>query len=253
MLVNCSEPVTETAQRAFVERFAGDGLRSGVMTGCYAMAESTFALTHGPATDLEGSDPIGPDGETALAIRRPLVTVGSPIDGVRIEVRASNGSRLGEGQVGELWVQATFVVDGYLVDRGGDAFVDGWYRTGDLGYRRADRWYVLGRSRDMIIVGGTNVYPEDVEAIVGAVNGIRPGRVAAFGDFDERLQTKRLTVLAERDGATEPDLVEGAQRVLAALNVAASIFVVAPGWLVKSSSGKIARSPTVAKWRATQR
>jgi acyl-CoA synthetase (AMP-forming)/AMP-acid ligase II len=252
LLVNCSEPVTDVAQRAFLGRFATAGVRPGVLTGCYAMAESAFALTHGPATDLEGIDAVGPESEPGLAIRRPLVTVGSPIDGVRIDVRSGDGTTVAERVVGELWVRAPFVVDRYLVDRGGEAFLDGWYRTGDLGYRVDDRFYVLGRGKDVIIVAGNNVYPEDVERIVGEVEGIRPGRVAAFGDFDERLQTERLTIVAERDGSADPDVVAASQRVFASLNVASTIFVVEPGWLVKSSSGKVARGATAEKWRASQ-
>jgi acyl-CoA synthetase (AMP-forming)/AMP-acid ligase II len=252
LLVNCSEPVTDVAQRSFLERFGSSGLKGGVLTGCYAMAESTFALTHGPATDVDGLDPIGPDADPALAIRRPLVTVGSPIDGVRIDVRSATGGAVAERVVGDLWVKAPFVVSRYLVDRGGDAFVDGWYRTGDLGYRLADRFYVLGRGSDVIIVGGSNVYPEDVERIVGDVDGIRPGRVAAFGEFDDRVQTERLMIVAERDGSADPDVVEASQRVFASLNVASTIVVVEPGWLVKSSSGKVARGSTAQKWRATR-
>jgi fatty-acyl-CoA synthase len=250
-LANCAEPVTDAAQRAFAERMAPHGLREGTFWGCYAMAETTFAVTHAAGTDRAGVDGEGPD---ARGPSRPRVTVGAPLPGVRLSARGPDGAELGEREQGELWVSAPFAARGYLgdPDAGARAFADGWYRTGDLGHRSGDRWYVTGRVKDVLIVAGHNVFPEDVEAIVSSSPGFKPGRAAAFAEFDDATQTERVVVLAEPSGdADAADVVAARKRLVAELGLAGlRLRLVEPGWLVKSSSGKMARGASASKWRA---
>jgi len=249
LLVNCSEPVTHAAQEAFADRFAPVGLARSVFAGCYAMAETTFAVTHGADSMHDGLDHDGPlSGE--LRGRTPVVSVGTSLPGVTIAVRDDHGDAVPDGVVGELHVRAPFLALGYL---GGpdesDAFQDGWYRTGDLGYVRHDRVYVTGRKKDLLIVAGRNVYPEDVESIVTATPGLRDGRAAAFAVFDERTQTDTVTVLAEpEDAGSAPDVLAAMRGVQAELQISVRIHLVEPGWLIKSSSGKISRSASAQKW-----
>jgi len=249
LLANCSEPVTHDAQERFRTRFAARGLRPDVFAGCYAMAETTFAVTHGHPGE-EVRDRAGPANGGPLRTRLPLVSVGRALPSVEIRAVSEGGTPCGEGIVGELWIRAPFLSGGYVQNPGATSasFRDGFYRTGDLGYRRGRDWYVLGRQGDMMILAGHNVFPEDVERIVGAAPGIKPGRTVAFAEFDEGLQTERLVVLAEpaRDG-TLPDLVAIRTRLQAELQVAARIEMVPPGWLVKSSSGKPARRASAEK------
>jgi acyl-CoA synthetase (AMP-forming)/AMP-acid ligase II len=253
-LANCSEPVTHAAQQAFMERFAGHGLRAGVMSGCYAMAETAFSVTHGAATDEQDLSRRGPPGTSTRAL--PHVTVGTPLPGVTISARDESGAELPDEQVGELWVQAPFTADGYVADPAAttSAFANGWYKTGDLGYRRGDRWYVTGRKKDLLIVAGENVYPEDVEAIVSETPGFRAGRAAAFAEWDAGTQTERVVILAEPEGAPEAaSTVAARQRVNAELSLGSfTLRLVPTGWLVKSSAGKIARAASATKWREEQ-
>ena len=94
---------------------------------------------------------------------------------------------LPERQVGEIALLSDCMLTGYYhrPDATAKAFHDGWYLTGDLGYMADGEVYVTGRKKDLIIVGGKNIYPQDLEALAGEVEGVHPGRVVAFGVFNE--------------------------------------------------------------------
>jgi fatty-acyl-CoA synthase len=257
-LVNCSEPVTHEAQEAFFGRYRARGLRSGVFKGCYAMAETTFALTHGEPDHPRYLDPDGPLDDVRSPSAAGYVSVGRPLPGVELRVVDPDGLEpLPERRVGEIWVKSPFNFSGYFNDPEATekAVRDGWYRTGDLGYRAGDAWYVAGRLKDVLIVGGANVFPQDIEDLVSRVEGVRPGRVSAFSAFDRRLQTERVVILAE---AGEADVEGGLalrqeirQRVRSAFDIASfDLRLVPPGWLVKSTAGKMARSANRKKWLA---
>jgi acyl-CoA synthetase (AMP-forming)/AMP-acid ligase II len=251
-LVNCSEPVTASSQEAFLARFAPLGLRPDAFRGCYAMAETTFAVTHGE------------DGHPEPAARRdagapPSISVGRALPSVDLQVVAGTGAICGDGEVGELRVRSPFNATGYYnnPDATAQAFAAGWYRTGDLGFRQGDRFFVCGRKKDLLIVAGVNVHPNDVEDLVSRVDGVQPGRVAAFGAFDARLQTERMTILFElRDDAADAGaaITRIRQEVAAAFQITVfDIHRVPPRWLVKSSAGKMARSANREKWQQVPR
>jgi acyl-CoA synthetase (AMP-forming)/AMP-acid ligase II len=234
-LVNCSEPVTRESQARFSSRFASRGLREDVFLGCYAMAETTYALTHGRPVEHAGR-----------------LSVGRALPGVELRVCDDAGAELPRGAVGELRVRSAYNADGYFenAEATAAAFEGGWYRTGDLGYQQGGEYFVCGRKKDVLIVGGVNVFPEDIEEVIGRVEGVQPGRVAVFSDFDEQAQTERVTILVEPSATATATLSSQLQQqVLAALQLANfSIHLVEPGWLVKSSSGKMARSANREKW-----
>ena len=121
--------------------------------------------------------------------------------------------------------------------------------SGDLGYRADGELYITGRRKDMIKKAGRNLYPQELEEMVGDLPGIRKGCVAAFGVADPTIGTERLVVLAEsRD--TAPAVVERLhaavrERVVAALGIPPDTVVVTrPGSILKTSSGKIRRAAT---------
>lgn len=255
-VVSCSEPVRADCLDAFAERFAACGLRQAALHTSYAMAESTFAVTQStddaPPRRLRvsradlGSGRVVPDE----AGERVLVSSGRPIPDVEVTIASDDPAT----RVGEILLRGPFLMAGYLdverPERAAAISPDGFYATGDLGVLRDGHLYVTGRAKDVVIIGGVNVFPEDVEHAVSDLPGIHAGRVVALGLEDESLGTERLVVVAEADSEaalSERDALESAIRreTLLAAGVAASeVFVVPPRWIVKSTAGKIARRET---------
>ena len=253
-LVNCSEPVTADSQRLFSQRFATYGLRDDVFVGCYAMAETVFALTHGEPSDPRYYDEEGPTDDAHHEGARTYVSVGRPLPGVDLRVVDERGAELPDRRIGELWTRSPFNLAGYYrnEEATAEAFHGDWYRTGDLGYRVDGAFYVVGRRKDVLIISGVNVFPQDIEDLVSDVDGIKPGRVSAFAEFDDRQQTERVVVLAESDldgeGARQA-LLTIRQRIQSALQITGfKVHLVPPGWLIKSTAGKMARGANRAKW-----
>jgi fatty-acyl-CoA synthase len=177
---------------------------------------------------------------------RSFALLGRAVPGLEIRiVEPDSGVALQDREVGELEIRGTSVTTGYYrrPDVDAETFRAGWLRTGDLAYTLDGDLVVCGRIKDVIIVGGRNVFPEDVERAVGTVEGVRAGNVIAFGvDGDRGRET--LVVVAELK-ANDRDAVHRlvAERVREVLGVPAKdIVLVAPGTLPKTSSGKLQRS-----------
>jgi fatty-acyl-CoA synthase len=133
------------------------------------------------------------------------------------------------------------------------AFVDSWYLTGDYGFMIDGEVFVSGRKKDMIIVGGKNVYPQDLEALTYEVPGVHAGRSVAFGLFDETQGTEDVVVIAEVDSenAEEQQRIADAIRLHVTKNSEIAlryVKVVGPRWILKTSSGKTARSANKDKF-----
>jgi acyl-CoA synthetase (AMP-forming)/AMP-acid ligase II len=228
------------------------------------MAEATFAVTQ--STDVDpprrlaasiealGQNRLVPDLESA----RALISCGAPIAGMEVRVLDAGGEDLSPGHIGELWLRSPFLMEDYLHTQGGDteprrAFTEGWYRTGDLGAFHEGHLYVTGRRKDLIIIGGVNLYPEDLETAVSAVAGVHAGRVVALGLEDAQLGTERLVVVAELDDSSDParaaEIEAEARKVIVAVGGVApyKVFIVPPQWVVKSTAGKVARADTRAR------
>lgn len=256
-LINCAEPVTIESQRRFRTRFAPHGLKADVFRGCYAMAEATFALTDGLEADPGYLDARGPL-KSDLVIKLPQISVGRALPGVELAVVDEHACHLPERTIGELWVRSPLLFSGYYnnPEATAAAMHQGWYKTGDLGYRIGEEFYVCSRKKDLLILNGVNVFPQDVEELVSSVNGIIPGRVVAFSQFSEQFQSETLTVLAESGAAAAErgDItIRIRQTILATFQVANfHVHLVPPMWLIKSSSGKIARQSNKDRWLAEE-
>lgn len=256
-LVNCAEPATVESQRRFHMQFAAIGLKADVFRGCYAMAEATYALTDGCEEDPGYFDSQGPAGSD-LVVKLPQVSVGRALPGVELAVVDENLSHLEDRYIGELWVKAPFLFSGYYNNYEATAasMHQDWYKTGDLGYRVDQEYYVCSRKKDLLILNGVNIFPQDVEELVSSVDGVIAGRVVAFSQFNEQFQSEMLIVLAESGavGSEKNDvIIRIRQAILAMFQVASfHVHVLPQMWLVKSSSGKIARQANRTKWLAAQ-
>lgn len=255
LLVNCSEPIRWESHERFGRRFRPHGLDPAVLSACYAMAETTFA-----ATQTEPGSParvvVADRGALSRGVVAPpetgtdgraCVSSGMPIDGCEMALIDEAGQVLADDRVGEIVVRAGFLFDGYRNQPAMTAEVlrDGWYRSGDYGFRRDGEYYVIGRKKDLIIVAGKNIYPEDVEDAIGDVEGILPGRVVAFAVEDEDAGTESVAVVAETavegDDALRALRMEVIKAAMAIDVTIARLDLVPPRWLIKSSSGKPSR------------
>jgi acyl-CoA synthetase (AMP-forming)/AMP-acid ligase II len=266
--VNCSEPMQASSHRQFAEKFAAIGVRPEALTTCYAMAENTFAVTQGGIDAPASIDLINravlaerheaqPAGAEDASIE--MLSCGKPIPNCTIKIVGDDAHRspLPERHVGEVAVQSDSMLTGYYKrdDLTGLALRDGWYMTGDLGYIANGELYITGRKKDLIIVGGKNIYPQDLESIANTVPNVHPGRVVAFGVPDERLGTEAVVVVIESDTDDDDARMEIVKQVR--LRVAqqtettvSDVRVVDAHWLHKSSSGKIARGANREKYLA---
>jgi acyl-CoA synthetase (AMP-forming)/AMP-acid ligase II len=134
-----------------------------------------------------------------------------------------------------------------------EVLVDGWLRTGDLGFVADGHLFVTGRQKDLIIRNGRNYYPQDLEALVETLPDVRKGCVIAFGHHDAKRQTEEIVVLAESrltDAAAIEALHKQAAEALAGLLgfTPERIEILKPHTLLKTSSGKLRRKPTQARW-----
>ncbi len=263
-VINCSEPMRYESQQEFYERFKEYGLRPEALCTCYAMAENVFAVTQGGIAQPVTIDEI--DRETLQtdwqALPRQngrvgvkMVSAGPPIDSVEVKVVDAEGRDLPERRVGELALRSNCMLSGYYhrPEETRKAFLDGWYLTGDYGYMAGGEVYVTGRKKDLIIVGGKNVYPQDIELLAMSVPGVHPGRVSAFGIFNEELGTEDVYIVAEVDSQDPQERERIAEAVRRTVNQGSAIAVrrvhlVDAGWLVKTSSGKTARGANREKY-----
>jgi acyl-CoA synthetase (AMP-forming)/AMP-acid ligase II len=259
LFVNCSEPVRAESHERFLSRFALYGVRAESLSACYAMAETTFAATQtiSAARVLNASRDELARGRfrpaTEGEIARRCVSSGVPIDGCTIEVVDEQRQLLSEDEVGELRIRSVSMFDGYrnYPEKTADALIDGWYVSGDYGFLHDGECFVIGRKKDVIIVAGKNIYPEDVEDATSRVEGILPGRVVAFAVDDAALGTEQIAVVAETESAEEAARSVLRRRVVEAateLDITISrVYLVPPRWLIKSSSGKPSRSANRAR------
>jgi fatty-acyl-CoA synthase len=257
MVINCSEPVRAESHQKFVNRFTPYGLPARAMAASYAMAETTFAVTqtepHLPAriiaVDRErlANGTLSPVGASYSLPTRLCVSSGRPVRGCQLRIVGENRQDLPPDVIGELAIRSVSMFSGYRnnPEKTGEVVEDGWYFSGDLGFAYQGEYYIIGRKKDIIIVAGKNVYPEDIEDAVGLVPGVLPGRVVAFGEDDSELGTEQIDVVAETAVASGPEQGRLKRLIVEAgmqLNLTiARVYLVPPRWLIKSSSGKPSR------------
>jgi acyl-CoA synthetase (AMP-forming)/AMP-acid ligase II len=256
MLINCSEPVRHRDQEKFLRRFGTRGLRREALSSCYAMAETTFAVTQTPPgrqpTTLAVDAQALSKGIASQVSDDSTVKVcessGELILGCEIRIVDENFSDVEEGRVGEVLIKTRWMFEGYrnYPEKTAAAIRDGWYISGDYGFRCGNDYYIIGRKKDIIIIAGNNIYPEDVEAAINDLDGVIPGRVVAFGEEDVEFGSERLSVVVETPLTDEAKLKQLRKAILmAGMSIDVSItnvYLVSPRFLIKSSAGKPSRS-----------
>jgi 1-acyl-sn-glycerol-3-phosphate acyltransferase len=286
--LNGAEPVLPETLDRFAERFARYGFRREALTPVYGLAEASLGVTfppigRGPRVDRVDRQslaekgraiPAAPhvadgDGESDDRASVSFVCVGRPVASCEVRIVADGGDsradELGreaeERREGQLWFRGSSATRGYYRNPEATARLfplgaaAGWINSGDRAYRAEGEYYITGRTKDIIVKAGRNLYPHEIEEAVARVAGVRRGCVVAFGTADALNGTERLVVVAETR-ETSPD----AQKKLAAAiteQVARSVGVppdavlaVAPHSIPKTSSGKLRRDRTKQLYEA---
>ncbi|WP_082926053.1 condensation domain-containing protein [Halomonas sp. G11] len=289
-----AEPVRHATLTGFIERFRPAGFAADAAAPCYGLAEATLLVSCNPrGSGVVGttfSQQSLAEGKAVSAVEgNALVGCGTPEPGHTIDIVDPEGFHsLPEGDVGEIWVNGPSVAHGYwhnpeataktFVTRDGvswqrtdardsnahDTYAQGhgaqddrWLRTGDLGFLHQGQLYIAGRIKDLIILRGHNVYPQDIESAIEAeVEAVRKGRVAAFAVTTPE-GTEGIGVAAEVSRGMQK--LVPAEKLIEALSEAVGsacheplsvALLLNPGGLPKTSSGKLQRSACRQGWEA---
>jgi len=221
------------------------------------MAENTFAVTQGGLDAPPLVDEIDREALQVERLARPsvdgrpsvkMVSAGKPLANCQVKVVDETGNSLPDRTIGELALKSDCMLTGYYhrPDATEKAFRDGWFLTGDFGYMLDGEVFVSGRKKDLIIVGGKNVYPQDLERLAMEVPGVHPGRVVAFGIYDEAAGTEEVVIVAEADETDEEARNRIADGIRQSVTRGSAValrhaHIVDAGWILKTSSGKTAR------------
>ncbi|TVT17723.1 AMP-binding protein [Amycolatopsis rhizosphaerae] len=268
--LNGAEPIDETAVKTFTDAGARFKMPAECVFPAYGMAEATLAVSFAPlftgltldvveAHALEADNravPV-PEGDPRRGTDevRSFAVLGRPLEGLEAEIVDEHGKRLGEREVGEIRLRGPAVTPGYLTVDGPKPTQDaeGWLATGDLGYLIDGQIVICGRRKDVIIMGGRNIYPTDIERAATSVEGVRAGNAVAVR-IDAGTRRERFAVVLESklagDAEAERALAkEVAARVRDAVDLRPYAVVVLPtGSLPKTPSGKVKRAATAAQF-----
>ncbi|WP_437727369.1 fatty acyl-AMP ligase [Sorangium sp. So ce861] len=254
-----AEPIQADVLRAFLDRFSKQGLRPESILPSYGMAEATLAITFSDLTARLTTDRVDAKAMQSGKARPAnggasleLVSCGRPLPCHELIIAGPDGAPLGEREVGEIWVRGPSVAAGYFNEPEATkaAFGEGWLRTGDLGYTVAGEVYLCGRSKDLIILGGKNYFPQDIERVASSVEGVREGHCVAFSCLTAS-GAERAVVVAEVKRSVAGVAQAILQAVRAQLGVQLSeVALIKRGTLAKTSSGKVRRREMKRRFEA---
>jgi fatty-acyl-CoA synthase len=241
---------------SFAERYAAAGFKPTAFVASYGMAEATLGLSMSPLGeglifDTVDVDRMEQDGAVTpgSGVRsRAFVRCGKIFEGHELEVRDENGNVLAERHVGRLFARGPSLMREYFGDPQATAAVlsrDGWLDTGDLGYLADGQIVPTGRAKDLILLNGRNVWPQDLEwTAESEVERLRSGDVAAFSiDEDAGEQLVVLVQARSSDPEVRRALTDDVAALLRARHgVEARVELVGHNSLPQTSSGKLSRS-----------
>ncbi len=246
----------------FAAQFAANGFRDTAFVPSYGMAETALALSFAPAGQGIRFDTLDSEALESrnLAVyaaadserRRDFVLCGPALPDHDIEVRDAGGKALGEAQVGRIYARGPSMMQSYYGQPEATEAVlgsDGWLDTGDLGYFRNGQIVITGRAKDLIIINGRNIWPQDLEwTVEREVTALRSGDVAAVSVDDGGVE--RIVVLVEfrtADDATRDALKKEVAGLLRLRHgVDTDVVTIPPRALPRTSSGKLSRSKAKA-------
>ena len=265
IVANGAEAISARTLEAFCDRFAAYGFHRRAMFPVYGLAECSVGLTFPPPGREPLIDVIERDALTRTFRAVPVansmsgrdalhvVACGQPLPRHEIRVVDEAGRELPERHEGRLQFRGPSATSGYYERPAETAklFADGWLETGDRAYIAAGDLYLTGRTKDIIIRAGRNIYPTEVEDAIGDLDGIRKGHVAIFGTMDAATGTEHIVVVAEtrkRGDAAQQSLRRAinARAIDLMATPPDAVVLAPPNTVLRTSSGKIRRSATRA-------
>jgi fatty-acyl-CoA synthase len=268
--LNGAEPVNPETLERFASRFASHGFRRESQIPVYGLAEAALAITvpplgRGPLIDRVEREtfasqgravPAAPEDASAIA----FVSSGRPIPQHEVSIVDDSGKEVTDRTEGFLWFRGPSATSGYYRNAAateallplGPATYEGeyaWVNSGDRAYRADGEIYVTGRVKDIIIKGGRNLYPHEVEELAARADGIRKGCIVAFGLTDEAAGTEKLIVVAEtrESDAARRGVIASSVTELVSQGLGLPpdrVELIPPGSIPKTSSGKLRREET---------
>jgi fatty-acyl-CoA synthase len=261
-----AEPIRAEILIAFAEKLAPAGFDRRAFVASYGMAECSLAISFAPLGQGVTIDEVDADhlsehhAARSLASisawsaqdrrSKKLVNCGIPIPGHTVVVRNDQGQDLPERQCGTVFVRGPSVMSGYFGDPAETARVlaaDGWLNTGDIGYLDEGSLVITGREKDMIIINGRNIWPQDLEYLAEQQPEIRSGDASAISvPAGDGAETAVMVVQCrETDKDKRCELSGRISRIIREeLGIDCSIDLVSPHTLPRTSSGKLSRAGT---------
>ncbi len=252
-----AEQVNPVPLRAFAEALAPCNFDPKAFVACYGMAECVLAVSFAPldtglTVDYVDQAIMSDRGEATVveadtASVAAYVDCGPVLPGFECRIRDEDGREVAERQCGEIMLKGPSVMSGYFRDEEATRDVlseDGWLDTGDIGYRVGDNLYITARSKDVIIIKGRNIWPNDMEVVAQRVEGVRLGGVAAFSvmGFGEEELAVMVVETKERDASARFRLKHEITELMHEhFGINVIIDLVRPGTLPRTSSGKLSR------------
>ena len=252
-----AEQVNPVPLRAFAEALAPCNFDPKAFVACYGMAECVLAVSFAPLdagltvdyvdqeimSDKSEALPVGADAANVAA----YVDCGPVLPGFEFSIRDENGNEVEERQCGEIMLKGPSVMSGYFRDEEATRDVlseNGWLDTGDIGYRVGGNLFITARSKDVIIIKGRNIWPNDMEVVAQRIEGVRLGGVAAFSvmGFGEEELAVMVVETKEREVSARYKLKYGITELMHEhFGINVIIDLVRPGTLPRTSSGKLSR------------
>ena len=258
-----AERIQPKPLREFAQALASTGFDPASFLPCYGMAECALAVSFAPlaggihvdrvhkhtmAEDLLAEPITDPDVSYEDVLE--FVDCGDVLPSYEFAIRDTDGKDLPDRHCGRVCLRGPSVMRGYYKDKAATSEVltpDGWLDTGDIGYRVGNRLFVTARSKDVIIINGRNIWPQDLEHLADDLPGVRQGNVSAFAAPLPSGEDLAVLVVEcrERDMDKRRALVTELERAVRNhFGIHSYIDLVPPGTLPRTSSGKLARSRT---------
>ncbi len=251
---NGADMIRPDVMQNFVNAFAGAGFKASAFNPSYGLAEATLAVTvmppgEGIRVELVEEERLSgrPRDLSKPARYRAIVNCGKPIPGMEVEIRDEKGRTKGDHQIGKVWCRGKSVMHSYFrnPEATEECLVDGWLDTGDMGYLADGYLFIVGRAKDMIIINGKNLWPQDIEWAVEQLPGFNHGDIAAFSIDTENGEEAPAVLVHCRVSDPEERIKlrdQIADKVRGVTGMSCVVELVPPRTLPRTSSGKLSRA-----------